>query len=93
MNTESIQTSAKVQPLPEHLTSEVKILFTDVDDTLTWEGQLPLETFSALYKLREANILVVPVTGGCAGWCDCLIKTWPITVSYTHLTLPTKRIV
>ena len=78
MNTERFQASAKVQSLPERLTFGVKILFTDVDDTLTWEGQLPLETFSALHKLREANIAVVPVTGACAGWCDCLIKTWPI---------------
>lgn len=67
-----------MQPLPSRLSNQVTVLFSDVDDTLTWDGQLPALTYAALHKLREAKIAVVPVTGGCAGWCDCLIKTWPI---------------
>ncbi len=74
----SITPASMVKALPDRLPFPVKILFTDVDDTLTWEGQLPPETFSALHRLRDADIDVVPVTGGSAGWCDCLIKTWPI---------------
>ena len=54
------------------------MVFTDVDDTLTFNGQLPVETFKALYNLQNAGIEVIPVTGASAGWCDCLIKTWPI---------------
>ncbi len=64
--------------LPDTISPKPKIVFTDVDDTLTHEGQLPEETFSAMHRLRQAGITVVPVTGACAGWCDCLIKTWPI---------------
>ena len=67
-----------VSPLPDRIFPLPKVIFTDVDDTLTWEGQLPVETFIALQKLYQANITVVPVTGASAGWCDCLIKTWPI---------------
>jgi HAD superfamily hydrolase (TIGR01484 family) len=55
-----------------------KVLFTDVDDTLTWQGQIPKQTFSALSDLRDAGIRVVPVTGASAGWCDCLLKTLPV---------------
>lgn len=78
MSVVTTSNETSVQPLPERLPNAVKVLLTDVDDTLTWNGQLPALTYAALHKLREANIAVVPVTGGCAGWCDCLIKTWPI---------------
>lgn len=55
------------------------ILFTDVDDTLTTQGRLLPQTYLALCRLAEAGIKVIPVTGGCAGWCDQIIRTWPVT--------------
>ena len=55
------------------------ILFTDVDDTLTTGGQLLPETYLAICRLAAAGIRVIPVTGGCAGWCDQIIRTWPVT--------------
>jgi hypothetical protein len=64
--------------LPTSLTNNIKVVFTDVDDTLTLNGEIPLATIQALHKLKQANILVVPVTGASAGWCDCLLKTLPI---------------
>lgn len=66
------------QPLRLRPNTRPQVIFTDVDDTLTWQGRLPAETLVALYQLKEAGIIVVPVTGGCAGWCDCIIRTWPI---------------
>ena len=74
----SSQTIAKVQSLPSSFAQNIEILFTDVDDTLTWQGKLPVETFIALDKLRKKGIKVIPVTGASAGWCDCMIRTWPI---------------
>ncbi|MCP4469752.1 MAG: HAD-IIB family hydrolase [Gammaproteobacteria bacterium] len=68
----------KPDPLPKAFPGQPKIVFTDVDETLTWQGRLPEETFSALAKLQRAGIRVVPVTGASAGWCDCMIRTWPI---------------
>lgn len=64
--------------LPTNLTNKIKVVFTDVDDTLTLNGEIPLATIQALHKLKQADILVVPVTGASAGWCDCLLKTLPI---------------
>lgn len=55
------------------------MLFTDVDDTLTTGGQLLPETYLAIWRLAAAGIRVIPVTGGCAGWCDQIIRTWPVT--------------
>lgn len=60
------------------LNANIKVLFTDVDDTLTWQGKLPAETFLALQTLKDNGIRVIPVTGACSGWCDCIIRTWPI---------------
>jgi HAD superfamily hydrolase (TIGR01484 family) len=67
-----------VEPLPEQLPFKPQYIFTDVDDTLTHNGRLPWETFNALHKLQKAGVMVVPVTGACGGWCDCMIRTWPI---------------
>ncbi|OEY65428.1 HAD-IIB family hydrolase [Marinobacter sp. X15-166B] len=58
---------------------DADILFTDVDDTLTTDGQLLPETYLALCQLAAAGIRIIPVTGGCAGWCDQIIRTWPVT--------------
>ncbi len=58
---------------------QADVLFTDVDDTLTTDGQLLPETYLALCRLAAAGIRVIPVTGGCAGWCDQIIRTWPVT--------------
>ena len=57
---------------------KIKWLLSDVDDTLTWEGALPHETYVALAKLKEAGVKVVAVTGACAGWCDQIAKLWPV---------------
>lgn len=42
---------------------QADVLFTDVDDTLTTDGQLLPETYLALCRLAAAGIRVIPVTG------------------------------
>lgn len=68
----------KPQPIPAIFPIKPRVFFTDVDDTLTWKGRLPHEVFTALARLQELGIQVIPVTGASAGWCDCMIRTWPI---------------
>lgn len=58
--------------------AKIKWLLTDVDDTLTLNGQLPAPTLQALQALQTAGINVVAVTGACAGWCDQFAKLWPL---------------
>jgi HAD superfamily hydrolase (TIGR01484 family) len=58
--------------------SSVRYVFTDVDDTLTTRGKLLPETLAALYRLKEKGYIVVPVTGACAGWCDQIVRLWPV---------------
>lgn len=59
--------------------TQSQFLFTDVDDTLTSHGKLMPQTYQALWALADAGIHIIPVTGGCAGWCDQIIRTWPVT--------------
>ncbi|WP_159737702.1 HAD-IIB family hydrolase [Vibrio atypicus] len=56
----------------------IEWVLTDVDDTLTWQGQLPPETLVALQSLQQRGIKVVAVTGACAGWCDHIAQLWPV---------------
>ncbi len=53
-------------------------MFCDIDDTLTTHGKLDREAFDALWSLRQAGIKVVPVTGRPAGWCDAIVRQWPV---------------
>ncbi|MBR9882700.1 MAG: HAD-IIB family hydrolase [Oceanospirillales bacterium] len=59
--------------------SAIRYLLTDVDDTLTTDGQLLPETLTAIYHLHEAGVQVIPVTGACAGWCDHMVRAWPVS--------------
>ena len=56
----------------------VKYILMDIDDTLTLRGKLPAASFGALWKLHEAGLKLVPVTGRPAGWCDCIVREWPV---------------
>ncbi len=62
----------------EHLSGPIELLFTDIDDTLTSEGKLPSESYTALWKLADAGIRVIPVTGRPAGWCEMIARQWPV---------------
>jgi HAD superfamily hydrolase (TIGR01484 family) len=56
----------------------VKVVLTDIDDTLTTHGRLPAVAYDALERLSRAGIAVVPVTGRPAGWCDMIARFWPV---------------
>jgi HAD superfamily hydrolase (TIGR01484 family) len=56
----------------------IRGVLTDIDDTLTLDGQLPAIAYAALERLRAAGLLVVPVTGRPAGWCDHIARLWPV---------------
>ena len=63
---------------PMHAREGIRGVLTDIDDTITLHGQLPAAAYSALERLREAGLLVVPVTGRPAGWCDHIARMWPV---------------
>lgn len=58
--------------------SAVDFVLTDIDDTLTTAGRLPAIAYDGLERLQRAGIVVVPVTGRPAGWCDLIARLWPV---------------
>ena len=56
----------------------VRALLFDIDDTLTTEGKLTAQAYSALEALKGAGKMLVPVTGRPAGWCDHIARMWPV---------------
>jgi len=58
--------------------SQIIAVFTDIDDTLTTDGELPSAAYTALEELRAAGIFVAAITGRPAGWCDMIARFWPV---------------
>ena len=52
---------------PERLTRVAGVL-TDIDDTLSTEGRIPMGVVAALAALREAGLPTIAVTGRPLGW-------------------------
>src|SRR3954468_16742222 len=67
-----------VSSLPMEVAGRLLGLFTDIDDTITTEGQLPAAAYQALEQLHQAGMAVVPITGRPAGWCDMVARFWPV---------------
>ncbi len=53
-------------------------VLADIDDTLTTDGKLSAASYTALENLRAAGLIVIPVTGRPAGWCDLIARMWPV---------------
>jgi HAD superfamily hydrolase (TIGR01484 family) len=53
-------------------------VLADLDDTITTHGVLTPEAYAALARLRAAGLLVIPITGRPAGWCDHIARMWPV---------------
>lgn len=71
-------TMRPVASLPADAARKLVGLFTDIDDTITTDGQLPAAAYGALERLHEAGLRVVPITGRPAGWCDMVARFWPV---------------
>jgi hydroxymethylpyrimidine pyrophosphatase-like HAD family hydrolase len=56
----------------------VRFVLMDIDDTITRRGKLPAASYGALWRLKEAGLAVIPVTGRPAGWCDLIAREWPV---------------
>lgn len=64
--------------LPDDVARGVRILLTDVDDTLTEGSRLAAATYAAMERLQDAGVAIIPVTAAPAGWCDLMARMWPV---------------
>lgn len=67
-----------------NLENKIEYVFSDVDDTITLNGKLVPSSLNALWKLNEAGIKTICVTGGSAGWADIYLRQWPIEAVVTE---------
>ena len=73
--------TAVFQPIAQFPGAEckrIRAVLTDIDDTLTEKGRLPAIAYAALERLKAAGLIVIPVTGRPAGWCDLVARQWPV---------------
>jgi hydroxymethylpyrimidine pyrophosphatase-like HAD family hydrolase len=59
---------------PSELRGKIRFVLTDVDDTLTDGSRLPAAAYTAVERLKDAGITVIPVTAAPAGWCDLMAR-------------------
>ena len=72
---------SQIMPLadcPRETLAAVQGVLTDIDETLSTRGRLTAEAYGALETLQRAGLLVIPVTGRPAGWCDHIARFWPV---------------
>ena len=56
----------------------VRGVLTDIDDTLTTEGEIPIGVVAALAALRAAGLPVIAVTGRPMGWSRKIVEQTPL---------------
>jgi HAD superfamily hydrolase (TIGR01484 family) len=56
----------------------IRGVLCDIDDTLSTEGRITAQAYAAMQRLQQAGLLVIPVTGRPAGWCDHIARMWPV---------------
>jgi HAD superfamily hydrolase (TIGR01484 family) len=61
--------------------ARISRLFFDVDDTITWKGQLPEVAAAALYKAAASGLQLVAVTGRSYSWAEMLLRLFPLTAA------------
>jgi len=70
-----------VQPLtalPDAARRAIRGVLTDIDDTLSTGGRVTATAYAAMERMRQAGLLVIPVTGRPAGGCDHIARMWPV---------------
>src|ERR1700694_7361 len=56
----------------------IRGVLADIDDTISTGGRVTAEAYAAMERLRRAGLLLIPITGRPAGWCDHIARVWPV---------------
>jgi HAD superfamily hydrolase (TIGR01484 family) len=59
----------------------VRVLAFDVDDTVTRGGKLETVALDAMYRARDAGLVLVAATGRPIGWAEVFVATWPVAAA------------
>jgi HAD superfamily hydrolase (TIGR01484 family) len=67
-----------ISALPDTVRRSIRGVFSDIDDTISTAGRVTSAAYAAMAGLRSAGILMIPITGRPAGWCDHIARVWPV---------------
>ena len=67
-----------LSPLNQSTLSNIRLIASDVDGTLTHNGKFSTNFISTLLDLQSAGIKVLLVTGRSAGWVSALVNYLPV---------------
>ncbi|MDH3413718.1 MAG: HAD-IIB family hydrolase [Gammaproteobacteria bacterium] len=67
-----------INKMSARIVAGIRGVFLDIDETLTTEGRLTAEAYGALESLKSSGLVVAPITGRPAGWCDHIARMWPV---------------
>lgn len=73
-----LDAAKKLTELTPATCRRIRAIASDIDDTITTGGRIPAAAFEALWRAKEAGLVVLPVTGRPAGWCDHIARMWPV---------------
>ena len=63
---------------PRLARSRITGVFTDIDDTLTTDGNITPDALAALGDLKAAGLHVIAITGRPVGWSEPFARSWPV---------------
>ena len=66
-----------ISQLTQKQAQAIEYLLFDFDDTVTWQGQMPLQSSQAIAKAHAAGLRLVAVTGRSASWAEMLMRLFP----------------
>jgi HAD superfamily hydrolase (TIGR01484 family) len=64
--------------MPLAACAAIRVVLADIDDTLSTGGRITAEAYAAMENLHDAGLLLIPITGRPAGWCDHIARMWPV---------------
>ena len=67
-----------LRDMPAAEASAMRGLLADIDDTLSSGGRITAEAYAAMERAHGGGLLMIPVTGRPAGWCDHIARMWPV---------------
>ena len=70
--------------LPPAEAGRLRGLLFDLDDTFLDHGRLDEHAYASLFRMREAGLALVAVTGRPSGWAEVLVRQWPIAAAVTE---------
>ncbi len=67
--------------------SDIRLIASDVDSTLTQNGKFSSDFISTLLDLQSAGIKVLLVTGRSAGWVSALVNYLPVAGAIAEMVV------